>query len=71
MDKNKIQDEMHDDGSYVIKKSRRRNILALIVCFLIAFCIWAVAESVDDGEQGNDHGAKQASVLCDDTAHTL
>lgn len=36
--------EQHEDGSYVVKKSRRSNILAFIACVLIAFCIWAVAE---------------------------
>ena len=52
--------EQHEDGSYVVKKSRRSNILAFIACVLIAFCIWAVAEgakarnSTQDGEQSGE-----------------
>lgn len=71
MSKNKIREEIHDDGSYVVKKSRKGTVFALILCWLIAFCIWAVAATIYDGEPETDNGAKQASVLCSDTALTL
>ena len=40
MAKRKQMENMHDDGSYVVKKSRRGNVVALIVCFLIAVLLW-------------------------------
>ncbi len=35
----------HDDGTYVVKKSGRRSILAFILCILVAIVIWASAEA--------------------------
>lgn len=49
--------EKHDDGSYVVKKSRRSNILAFIACLLIAFIIWAIAEGARARKPAADGGA--------------
>ncbi len=48
----------HNDGSYVVKKSRKSSIFAFIICFLIAFVIWAYsmsygAQSPNSGEQND------------------
>ena len=32
-----------DDGTYEVKKSRRFNLLPLLLCVLIAFVIWLYA----------------------------
>ncbi len=40
-----------DDGTYVVKKSRKSSILAFIVCLLLAFVIWAYAEATDKQKQ--------------------
>lgn len=55
--------EEHEDGSYVIRKSRRSNILAFIVCVLIAFCIWAVAEGAKARKPARDN-ADGAETAC-------
>ena len=39
---------MHDDGTYVVKKSKKSSIFAFILCVLIAFVIWAYAEATED-----------------------
>jgi hypothetical protein len=40
-----------DDGSYVVKKSKKSNIFAFILCVIIAFIIWLYAVSVETNEQ--------------------
>ncbi len=35
----------YDDGSYVVKKSKKANIFAFIACVLIAIIMWAYAEA--------------------------
>ena len=65
MMRNKYREE-HEDGSYVVKKSRRSNILAFIVCVLIAFCIWAVAEGTKErkpAQDGNTDTAQAALIV--------
>lgn len=43
-----IKDEnTYDDGTYVAKKSKKGNIIALIVCMLIAFAIWIYAKNAE------------------------
>lgn len=32
-----------DDGSYVVKKSRKLDIFVFIICLLISFAIWLYA----------------------------
>ena len=34
-----------DDGSYVVKKTKKSSILAFVFCVLLAFVIWAYAEA--------------------------
>ena len=41
LDKNK--ENIYDDGSYVIKKSRKHSVFAFTVCLLVAFAIWLYA----------------------------
>ncbi len=44
MARNKIKAEQ-DDGSYVVKRSRRAGVFAFVICVLIAILIWAYAEA--------------------------
>ena len=47
----------NNDGSYVVKKSRKSSVFAFIVCFLIAFVIWAYTASYGANVQSsNDNG---------------
>ena len=59
MMRNKYSEE-HEEGSYVVKKSRRFNILAFIVCVLIAFSIWAIAE----GSKARSGDANNTQTAC-------
>ena len=43
MSKRKQDEKMHDDGTYVVKKSRKGNIVAFVLCALIAMIIWLYA----------------------------
>lgn len=52
--------ETHDDGSYVVKKTKKSSILAFIFCVLIAFVIWAYAEATDN--------AQKEKILASETA---
>ena len=71
MNRNKYREE-HEDGSYVIKKNRRSNILAFIVCVLIAFIIWAIAEgSKARGAAHNDENGTQSACVEIDAADVV
>ena len=45
MARNKKKEQGYDDGSFVVKKKRKFDIFAFIVCVLIAFVIWVCAEA--------------------------
>ena len=44
MSEKKEKENGFDDGSFVVKKSRKFDIIAFIVCLLVAFAIWIYAE---------------------------
>ena len=44
MARNKKKEHSYDDGSYVVKKKRKFDIFAFIICVLVAFVIWVFAE---------------------------
>ena len=48
MDNNIINHNEQNDGSYVVKKSKKSSLFAFIICFLIAFIIWAYTTSYGD-----------------------
>ncbi|MBO7310158.1 MAG: hypothetical protein J6U86_02050 [Clostridia bacterium] len=51
-DNKKISAE-HDDGTYIVKRSKKSNIFAFIVCVLIAFVMWAYAEATENKQSGD------------------
>lgn len=66
--------EEHNDGTYVVKKSRKSSILAFIVCVLISFVVWAYAVYTEDDETATTDKDQQTGELCADlenTAYTL
>ena len=66
--------EEHNDGTYVVKKSRKSSVLAFIVCVLIAFVVWAYAVYTEDDEIAATDKDQQTDVLCAglvNTAYTL
>ncbi|MBQ9112341.1 MAG: hypothetical protein IJY08_02050 [Clostridia bacterium] len=65
-----IESEERSDGSYVVKKSRRSNIFAFILCVLLAFFIWAYTQNagVGDGESTETgDGQESSAALCGQT----
>lgn len=53
MAKSVEKENIYDDGSYVVKKSRKHNILGFIICLLIAFVIWLYAANSEKDFQDN------------------
>lgn len=50
MSKRKQNENMENDGTYVIKKNRKMNIVAFILCFLVAFVIWIYSTNMEQKE---------------------
>ena len=65
MKKEKKIEYVNDDGSYVVKKSKKSNIFAFVLCVIIAFVIWLYTVSVEINEQN-----KTNANLTPDTSHT-
>ena len=47
MAEREIKENVHNDGTYVVKKNRKESVIALIVCVLIAFAIWIYAKNAE------------------------
>ena len=63
------KENVYDDGSYVVKKSRRHNILALIVCILVAFVVWLYAANTEREENmQKENEGTQTAVTTDTSA---
>ncbi|MBQ8849951.1 MAG: hypothetical protein IJ011_06460 [Clostridia bacterium] len=45
MAKREKNENVYDDGTYVVKKNRKESIIAFIICVLIAFAIWIYAKN--------------------------
>jgi hypothetical protein len=54
-----INKEERSDGSYVVKKSRRSNIFAFVLCVLLAFFIWAYTQSTGIGDSNDAQTGEQ------------
>lgn len=69
MAEKKDRDHGFDDGSYVIKKSRKFDIFAFVVCLLVAFVIWVYAAGRENElpEQPNETESASLTVTAVDT----
>ena len=71
MSKKKEKELGYDDGSYVIKKSRKSSIFAFILCFLIAFTLWLFAANKERNRNADAESSESESAcvdLCTDVA---
>ena len=59
MAKKKRLERSEDDGSYVVKKDRKLNIVAFVLCFLIAFVIWIYATNNDKKNKAEEQQGSQ------------
>lgn len=51
MSKRKQEETVYDDGSYIVKKSKKANIIAFVLCVLFAFVIWLYATNMESDSQ--------------------
>ncbi len=63
MSKRKQNEWNEDDGSYVVKKSRKLNVVAFVVCFLIALVIWIYATNTENKDKTETQSG--STVACD------
>ena len=63
MSKRKEQELLNDDGTYVVKKNRKVNIIAFVLCFLVAFVIWIYATNTEKKEQSEEQSGSAVSAL--------
>ena len=42
------ENERFDNGEYAVRRSRRSNIIAAVVCLVLAFCVWLVVMNAQD-----------------------
>lgn len=62
------KENVYDDGSYVVKKSRKYNILALIICLLVAFVVWLYAANTEREENNQKENEGTQTVEVTDTS---
>lgn len=62
------KENVYDDGSYVVKKSRKYNILALIICLLVAFVVWLYAANAEREENNQKENEGTQTVEVTDTS---
>lgn len=63
MSKRKENEIRNDDGTYVVKKNRKMNIVAFILCFLVAFVIWIYATNTEKKEQSEEQSGSTVSQI--------
>lgn len=73
MSKRKQNETMHDDGTYVVKKSRKKNIIAFILCLLIAVIVWLYASNAELKRQAEEqqNAVKNSACVTDGDADPL
>ena len=59
---------VNDDGSYVVKKSKKSNLFAFILCVIIAFIIWMYTVNVEMNEQKKANANLKPEPSATDTA---
>lgn len=52
------KENVYDDGTYVVKKSRKHNIFAFIICLLVAFLVWVYAANKEREEIKDTEGVQ-------------
>lgn len=70
MKKEKKIEHVNDDGSYVVKKSKKSNIFAFILCVIIAFVIWLYTVSVEINEQNKANANLNPETTHPETSET-
>ena len=53
---------LNDDGSYIVKESKHKNIPAFIICLLLAVVIWVYTANTEDIDHKNNGSDTPTSV---------
>ncbi len=69
MAKQKQNEHVENDGTYVVPKNRKKNILAFILCVLVALLIWIYASNMEDKEK-LENGEDSSAVAVTDVSDT-
>ena len=63
MSKRKQNENIEDDGNYVVPKNRKMNLFAFIVCLLVALIVWIYATNTENKEKAEEaEGSASAAV---------
>lgn len=63
MSKRKRNEIASEDGAYIIKKNPKMNIVAFILCVLIATIIWLYATNTDQKEREEERTEKDSATV--------
>lgn len=63
MSKQKQTESFYDEGQPVVKKKRKHNIFAFVICFLIAFIIWIYASNLEEKKKNEDQTAQASATV--------
>ncbi len=63
MSKQKQNESFYEEGQPVVKKKRKHNIFAFVVCFLIAFIIWVYASNLEEKKKNEDQTAQVVAAV--------
>ncbi len=63
MSKRKQSETIHDDGTYVVRKSRKQNMIAFILCLLIAVVIWLYASNLEQRKKAEEQQSNGAATV--------
>ena len=62
MAKKRETEQVYDDGSYQVKRSRKGEVLSFIVCLLIAFVLWIYATNVNIQKMAEESAPSDAEI---------
>ena len=62
MSKRKRNEVVSEDGAYVVKKNGKMNIVAFILCVLVAMIIWLYATNTEAKERDGEKADGVSSV---------
>ena len=59
---NKQTESREENGNYVVKKGRKSNIIAFILCFLVACIIWIYATNAERKDEAEAQSGNTLAV---------
>ena len=63
MSKQKQTESFYEEAQPTVKKKRKHNIFAFVICFLIAFIIWIYASNLEEKKKNEDQTTQVSSAI--------